>query len=80
MLEKGRSLAGDVPNILGALGQAHALAGETQKAREILHGLRTAARECPVPLTCIAIVHLGLGKRIWRSTHRERRANAARPV
>jgi serine/threonine-protein kinase len=27
MLGKGRSLAGDTPHVLGALGQAHALAG-----------------------------------------------------
>ena len=36
MLEKGRSLAGDVPNILGAMGQVYALGGEPERAREIL--------------------------------------------
>ena len=36
MLEKGRALSGDPPTILAALGQAHALSGRTEKARELL--------------------------------------------
>ncbi|HVW84475.1 MAG TPA: tetratricopeptide repeat protein [Bryobacteraceae bacterium] len=62
MLEKGRALVGDVPNILGALGQAHALNGNADKAREILQELRSPSREGIVPFTCMAIVHLGLGE------------------
>jgi len=62
MLEKGRSLAGDVPNILGALGQAHALAGNRQRAREILEELRISTEERSVSFTAVAIVHLGLGE------------------
>jgi TolB-like protein len=62
MLEKGRAVAGGVSNILGALGQAHALAGNTQKAREILRDLYAAALERPVPFISIAIAHLGLGE------------------
>lgn len=62
MLEKGRSLAGGIPSILGALGQAHALAGHTREAREILHEVQTGVRERSIPLTCLAIVHLGLGE------------------
>ena len=30
MLEKGRALSGDIPNVLGALGQAYALSGRRQ--------------------------------------------------
>jgi tetratricopeptide (TPR) repeat protein len=62
MLEKGRSLAGNVPNILGALGQAHALAGNTPRAREILRELQTSAEGRSVSFSAVAIVHLGLGE------------------
>ncbi len=61
MLEKGRSLAGDVPNILAAMGQAHALAGQRHRALEILAHLLTLARTRYIPSTCFAVVHLGLG-------------------
>jgi serine/threonine-protein kinase len=63
MLEKGRALAGDVPNILGALGQAHALSGRTADARKLLAQLQTAAREQRAPLTPTAIVFIGLGNK-----------------
>jgi serine/threonine-protein kinase len=70
MYEKGLQLGGTIPNILAALGQAHALNGETDRARELLQQLhemsssasRTGAGQWPVPATCFAIVHLGLGE------------------
>jgi len=65
MLQKGRALGGDVPNILGALGQAYALTGHTEEARQILRELSAAAagteNRC-APSTPMAIVHLGLGE------------------
>ena len=45
MLEKGRSLAGDVPNILGAMGQVYALGGEPDRAREMLGQLEQKGQE-----------------------------------
>jgi TolB-like protein/Flp pilus assembly protein TadD len=62
MLEKGRSLAGDVPNILGAMGQVYALGGEPDRAREILGQLEQREKSAWVPSTVLAIVHLGLGE------------------
>ena len=62
MLEKGRSLAGDVPNILAALGQVCALAGDTKTARGFLAQLTAMALEVYVPSTSFAIIHLGLGE------------------
>lgn len=61
-LEKGRSLGGDLPNILGALGQAHALAGHWDEARALLEKLDVVSRTRYVPSTCSAIIHLGLGE------------------
>src|SRR5260370_8672553 len=68
MYEKGLQLGGTIANILAALGQAHALNGETDRARELLQQLhemsssatRTGSRTSAVPATCFAIVHLGL--------------------
>ncbi|MDQ6665206.1 MAG: tetratricopeptide repeat protein, partial [Acidobacteriota bacterium] len=62
MLERGRSLAGDSPNILAALGQAHALAGDADRARGFLNELQTASCHGYVPSTSFAIVYLGLGE------------------
>jgi Flp pilus assembly protein TadD len=63
MLERGCSLAGDMPNLMGALGQAYALAGDQPRARAILAALHERAQTEYVPNTSIAIVHLGLGEK-----------------
>ena len=85
MYEKGLQLGGTIPNILAALGQSHALNGETDRAREILQQLhemsssasRTGSGTSAVPATCFAIVHLGLGENDraleWLETGVERR-------
>ena len=70
MYEKGLQLGGTIANILAALGLAHALNGETDRARELLQQLhkmsssasRTGSGTSAVPATCFAIVHLGLGE------------------
>lgn len=62
MLERGRSLAGDIPNILAASGQAHALAGHAERARNFLGELQIAARNGYVSSASFAIVYLGLGE------------------
>jgi serine/threonine-protein kinase len=62
MLEKGRSLGGDVPHILGAIGQAFALSGDDRAARGVLAKLQLLAAQGYVPSSCFAVVHLGLGE------------------
>ena len=62
-LEKGRLLAGDIPNILGALGQAWALSGNADKARGFLAELQQLSQRNYVPSTGMALIHLGLGEK-----------------
>jgi TolB-like protein/Tfp pilus assembly protein PilF len=62
-LEKGRALGGAIPNVLGALGQAHALAGRPERARALMEELIVLSRQRYVPATCYAMVHLGLGEK-----------------
>ena len=62
-LEKGRALAGPLPTILGALGEAHARSGNTAEAWRILGQMHDMARTRGVPRTSFALVHLGLGER-----------------
>ena len=64
MLEKGRSLAGDLPSILGAMGQVCALAGDERRAHELLAELDRLSETRYVPSTCFAVVWLGLGENI----------------
>jgi serine/threonine-protein kinase len=61
MLEKGRTLAGDIPNILGAIGQAAAYSGDTQRTCEVLKELQRAAEHRYVPQNTFALVYLALG-------------------
>jgi serine/threonine-protein kinase len=61
MLQKGREIAGDVPNILSAMAQLHARAGDERRAREMLAELEQLSRTRHVPSTCFAIVQIGLG-------------------
>jgi tetratricopeptide (TPR) repeat protein len=63
MLQKGRSLSGDMPNILGALGQTYALANRPADARRLLEELAELARRRHVASTCFALIHLGLGEK-----------------
>jgi TolB-like protein/Tfp pilus assembly protein PilF len=72
MLQKGRALVGDMPNILGALGQAQGLSGNVSEARGLLLRLQEIATVRPVPSTCFALVHLGLGERDAALTWLER--------
>jgi serine/threonine-protein kinase len=63
MLEKGRALAGDMNNILAAIGDVHARAGNPAAARGVLAKLTARAKTEYVPSTCFALIHLGLGER-----------------
>jgi TolB-like protein/Tfp pilus assembly protein PilF len=62
-LEEGRALAGDSPNILGALGEAHARSGNAGEARQLLARLHDIAGRRPVSSTSFALIHLGLGEK-----------------
>ncbi len=62
MLKKGRVMVGEVPNILGALGQAYGLAGEPEQAREMLGRLTELSRTRYIPSNTMALVHAGLGE------------------
>jgi TolB-like protein/Flp pilus assembly protein TadD len=63
MLQKGRSLSGDIPSILGALGQTYALANRPADARRLLEELAELAKRRHVSSTCFALIHLGLGEK-----------------
>src|SRR5512139_2044890 len=63
MLQKGRSMAGDLPNILGALGQTYALAGQPTEARRLLEELTRQSTQKYVPSSSFALIHLGLGEK-----------------
>ena len=63
MLQKGRSLSGDLPSILGALGQTYALANRPGDSRRLLEELAELAKRRHVASTCFALVHLGLGEK-----------------
>ncbi len=62
MLRKGREMAGDVPSILGALGQTLALAGRRAEARQVLEELAALAECRHVSSSCFALIHAGLGE------------------
>jgi tetratricopeptide (TPR) repeat protein len=63
MLSKGRVLAGDIPFILGALGQAYALDGREAEARALIARLWAMANDRYVPTCSIALIHCGLGEK-----------------
>jgi TolB-like protein len=63
MLQKGRSLSGDIPNILGALGQTYALASRPAEARRLLDELTELSKRRHVPSSCFALIHCGLGEK-----------------
>jgi serine/threonine-protein kinase len=62
MLEKGRSIIGDLPSLLSALGQVHAMAGNLDRGRAFLARLRDISSRVFVASTCFALVHAGLGE------------------
>jgi TolB-like protein len=78
-LQKGRSLAGDMPTILGAMGQAHGLLGNVAEARGLLRQLDAIAAIRPVPCTSFALVHLGLGEKDAALMWLERGVNRHQP-
>ncbi len=62
MYEMARSIAGDFPKILGALGQTLALAAKGNEALILLESLKTASKTRYVGHATFALIHLGLGE------------------
>ena len=62
LLQKGLALAGEVPSIFGALGQAYGLSGDRTNAKRTLEHLAQMAAMRAVPATCFVMVHLGLSE------------------
>ncbi len=60
LLETAIALAGEMPSVLGALGQAYGVAGDRAAALHTLDKLRRIAAVQTVACTCFAVVHLGL--------------------
>ena len=56
-------VSGASANRRASLGHAHAMAGQTAKARAILAGLRADAEKRYIPAYWFALVHAGLGER-----------------
>jgi len=85
MYEKGLQLGGTIANILAALGQAHALNGRTDRARELLQQLhemsssasRTGCGTSAVPAPASRIVQPGLGKMTAHSSGWKRHGAAS---
>jgi TolB-like protein/tetratricopeptide (TPR) repeat protein len=73
--ERARALAGPVPSLLAALGQCHGLAGHTGQAQAFLEELIALRATRPVPETCFAILHLGLGNNAKALQHLESAAD-----
>jgi TolB-like protein/Tfp pilus assembly protein PilF len=63
MFQKGRAMAGDLPNILGALGQTYGLAGQPAEARRLLEDLSRQSAQKYVPSSSFALIHTGLGQK-----------------
>jgi TolB-like protein/Flp pilus assembly protein TadD len=62
MLERATAHAGDLPTILGALGQAYGRSGKLENARRILTRLEIMRKSSYAPATCLALTCLGLGQ------------------
>jgi TolB-like protein len=80
MLERGRELAGDLPNILGALGQAYGLAGDQAAARRMLQRLHEISGTAHVLSSAYALAHLGLGEKDAALTWLERCLDRREPT
>lgn len=60
-LEQCRQVLGsDRPSLIGALGQAYARCGNTQRARELLGQLRELSEQSYAPCSALAAIYIGL--------------------
>ena len=61
-LERAKVLAGDLPTILAAMGQAYGFSGQESQARQILTELETMRRHSHAPATSLALTCLSIGE------------------
>ncbi len=61
LFEKARQLIGDIPPLIGALGQAQGLAGNRDEAARLLAKLIDMSKQRHVPASAFAMIHIGLG-------------------
>jgi serine/threonine-protein kinase len=61
-LLKARSLCGDQPNVLGALGQTYAMAGRADQAQKLLAEMQVLSDQRFIPYCSMAVIHVGLGE------------------
>jgi TolB-like protein/Tfp pilus assembly protein PilF len=71
LFERARSLGGDVPSVLAALGHTLARAGFVWEARSLLDELQAAANTRWVPSASLAVVNVGLGDHETALSHLE---------
>jgi TolB-like protein/Tfp pilus assembly protein PilF len=62
MLERATARVGDLPTILGALGQAYGRSGNFENARRMLTRLEEMRNGSYAPATCLALTCIGLGE------------------
>lgn len=60
-LDKARANLGEVPNVLAAQAQAHAMLGNRERALELLNEIHRLAEHTHVPHSCVAVAQIGLG-------------------
>lgn len=61
-LRKARTLSGDGPHVVAALGDAYARSGDAKSARACLRDLRALSARRYVPPSNLAVVHCALGE------------------
>jgi serine/threonine-protein kinase len=71
LFERARSLGGEVPSLLAAMGDTLARAGFVWEARTLLEELQQAAKTRWVPSSAFAIVNIGLGDHQAALSHLE---------
>jgi tetratricopeptide (TPR) repeat protein len=63
MFRRARTIGGDLPSLVSAMGQTLAVAGHMDEARVCLERLHEIARGKAVHSISFGILHLGLGER-----------------
>ena len=79
LLQKARSTIGNMPNVLGVLGQTYGVAGRADEAQSVLAELQDMAKRRHVPATSFALVHIGLGDHDAALTWLERGCEGREP-
>jgi DNA-binding winged helix-turn-helix (wHTH) protein/TolB-like protein/Tfp pilus assembly protein PilF len=60
-LEQAVKISGGEPCYVGSLGHAYAMAGQPERAKQLLHDLESRTRQRYIPSYAIALIYSGLG-------------------